>query len=160
MAPTVTAGGTVAFAGGGTAVALDSGLTVADVDSGGSLVSATVIEGGFVSGDTLTVATPGTLGTSFSNGTLTLTGTASLSTYQTALDSVKFGFTSGGDPTGGGTHTSRTISWSINDGVVLSNTGHGRKECPDIPGPERRRTTGRQGFRPGLHLHRRAAHGL
>src|SRR5207245_1144698 len=101
-----------------------STLTVTDPDSGGNLTSAKVIIGGFISGDTLTVGTAGGLSTAFNNGTLTLGGTASVATYQTALDSVQYSFSpSNGDPTGDGTHTSRTITWSANDGVAVSNTG-------------------------------------
>ena len=55
VAPTVTPSGlTATFTGGGAAVALDSGITVNDVDSGGQLTGATVsIGSGFLSGDTL-----------------------------------------------------------------------------------------------------------
>jgi hypothetical protein len=121
-APVVTAGGTVTFNGGSAAVVADSGLTVTDSGSS-TLASATVSIGGFITGDTLTVGTPGGLTTGFSNGTLTLTGSASLATYETALDSVDYGFAANDDPTGGGSHTSRTLSWSVNDGTTASNTG-------------------------------------
>ena len=48
---------------------------------------------------------------------LTLTGSASVADYQTALDSITYSFTpSNGDPTGGGSDTTRTISWVANDG--------------------------------------------
>jgi hypothetical protein len=120
--PTIAAGGTPTFDGGGSPVRLDSGVTATDGDSGGNLASAKVIIGGYINGDTLTVGTPDGLGITFSNGTLTLTGIASIATYNTALDSVEYGFTAGGDPTGGGSHTSRTISWSVNDGVATSAT--------------------------------------
>jgi hypothetical protein len=122
--PSISAGAapTPTFDGGGSPVTLDSGVTAADGDSGGDLAKATVIIGGYISGDTLTVGTPGGLGVSFSNGTLTLSGTASIPTYNTALDSVEYGFTADGDPTGGGSHTTRTISWSVNDGVATSTT--------------------------------------
>ena len=121
--PTVTAGGTVSFTGGGSPVVLNSGLAVADPDSAGNLIGAKVVIGGFISGDTLTVGSAGGLTSSFSNGTLGLSGTASLATYQTALESVAYGFsTPDGDPTGGGAHTSRTISWSVDDGVASSTT--------------------------------------
>ena len=126
VAPTVAAAGTVTFNGGGSAVTLDSGLTVSDASST-TLISATVIDVGFVNGDTLSVGTLGGLGSVFSNGTLTLSGAASLAVYQTALDSVKFSFSPGnGDPTGGGSHTSRTIDWTVNDGSLVSNTGISR----------------------------------
>lgn len=118
--PTITAGATVGFSGGGSAVALDSGLAI--TDGSGTLASATVTIGGFIAGDSLTVGTAGGLATSFSNGTLTLTGTASVATYKAALDSVDYLFgPSNGDPTGGGTHTSRTITWSANNGFAASN---------------------------------------
>jgi hypothetical protein len=121
VAPTVTAGGTPTFDGGGLAVTLDPGLTISDASST-TLTSATVVDSGFILGDTLTVGSLGGLGSVFSNGTLTLSGTASLSVYQTALDSVKFDFTGDGDPTGGGSHTSRTIDWSVSDGILNSGT--------------------------------------
>ena len=120
--PVMTAGATVTFDGGGAAVALDSGVTIADASSS-TLSSATVTITGYISGDTLTVGTAGGLGQNFSNGTLTLSGTASLATYETALDSITYSFTpTDGDPTGGGSHTTRTIDWSVNDGTLSSNT--------------------------------------
>jgi hypothetical protein len=122
-APGVTTAGTVTFTGGGAAVVLDNGASATAPDSGGNLTSATVKIGGFITGDMLTVGTPGGLSTAFSNGTLTLTGTASVGVYKTALDSIAYGFAAGGDPTGGGSHTSRAISWIVNDGVSASATG-------------------------------------
>ncbi|HET6309268.1 MAG TPA: DUF4347 domain-containing protein [Rhodopila sp.] len=117
---TVTAGATATFTGGAAAVTLDSGLTISDSAST-TLVSATVAIGGYITGDTLTVGTPGGLASSFNNGTLTLNGSASIATYQTALRSITYSFTpSNGDPTGGGSHTSRTISWTVNDGGATS----------------------------------------
>ncbi len=117
---TVVAGATVSFTGGGPAVTLDSGLTMTDPSSS-TLAGATVVIGGFISGDTLTVGTQGGLSQSFNNGTLTLTGSASLATYQAALELVAYATSpSDADPTGGGSHTSRTISWSVNDGTVAS----------------------------------------
>src|SRR5208282_3187215 len=115
--PTVTAGGTATFTGGGAAVTLDSGLTVSDVDST-TLVSATVTIGstGLTSGDTLTFTNQSGITGSYisSTGVLTLTGTASVTAYQAALDSITYSFTGGGDPTVGGTDTTRTISWVVN----------------------------------------------
>ena len=115
----MTAGSTATFTGGGSAVVLDAGLTVNDATSS-TLASATVTIGGFITGDTLTVGNLGGLSSSFSAGVLTLTGTASLATYDTALDSISYSFTAGGDPTGGGSHTSRTIDWVVNDGTSSS----------------------------------------
>src|ERR1700722_8766834 len=119
--PTLTAGGTVTFHGGGGAVAADPGLTVVDSNSP-TLASATGAIGGFISGATLTRGPLGGRGSGFSNGTRTLSGTASLTTYENALDSVDYGFMAEGNPTGGGSHTSRTLLWSVNTGTSPSNT--------------------------------------
>jgi hypothetical protein len=69
----------------------------------------------------------------FSTGTLTLTGTASLATYDAALDSVDYRFTSGGDPTDGGADTSRGISWIVSDGVSTSATDSSTLEVVHTP---------------------------
>ena len=58
------------------------------------------------------------------HGTLTLTGTASVANYQTALESVTYSFSpANGDPTAGGSDTSRTINWTADDGT---SSAHGR----------------------------------
>jgi hypothetical protein len=129
VAPTLTSGGTVTFTGGGSAVALDSTLTVSDVDSGGNLTGATISIGGFVSGDELNFTNQNGISGSYnaSTGVLTLSGTGTVADYQTALDSITYSVSpSNGDPTGGGSHTSRTISWVVSDGSTsngISNTG-------------------------------------
>ncbi len=123
VAPVVTAGGTATFDGGGSAVALDGTLTVSDPDSGGNLTGATVTIGtGNISGDTLTIngTTSGTLDSgaisyAFTGSSLTLTGTATVAEYQAALRLVNYSFTSGGDPTNGGSDTSRGITWQVTD---------------------------------------------
>jgi hypothetical protein len=121
--PAVTAGGTVTFTGGGSAVTLDSGLTVADPGSA-TLVSGTVSFGsGFRTGDTLNFVNQNGITGSFNTatGTLLLSGSASVADYQTALDQVTYSFAPGdGDPTGGGGDTSRTIDWTVNDGTAAS----------------------------------------
>ena len=116
--PSVTAGATPSFTGGGSAVLLDAALTLSDPSSS-TLSGATVTIGGFISGDTLSVGTPGGLISGFNNGTLTLAGSASLTTYKTALESISYSFSpANGDPTGGGSHTGRSITWLVNDGVA------------------------------------------
>jgi hypothetical protein len=122
-APVITTGGTVTFQGGGAAVPGDLGATVSDASSTTLASAKVVISSGFLSGDTLTVASPGGLSTAYSNGTLTLTGSATLATYQTALESVKYGFTANADPTNDNADTVRTLSWSVNDGTLGSNIG-------------------------------------
>ncbi len=94
------------------------------------------ISSGFQSGiDLLSVngQTSGTIaGTSItvsynaSTGVLTLTGTDTIAHYQNALDQVQYSVPANADPTNGGSHTSRTISWSVKDGSTsngTSNTG-------------------------------------
>src|SRR6266851_32387 len=124
VAPSVGAGATATFTGGGAPVTLDGTLTVSDPDSGGNLTSATVsISGGFTTGDTLTFSNQNGITGSYDamSGVLTLSGTATVASYQAALDSITYSFSPGnGDPTGGGSNTSRTVSWVANDGVANS----------------------------------------
>ncbi len=123
--PVVSAGGSVTFAEGGSAVALDSGLAVTD-GSSASLAGATVaISSGFISGDSLNFTNQNGITGSYNagSGVLTLTEIASVADYQTALQSVTYDFApSNGDPTDGGTDTSRAIDWSVNDGSFTSST--------------------------------------
>ena len=123
-APVIAAGGTVTFLGGsGVPVVLDGGLTVADPESA-TLAGGTISIGtGFLSGDTLSFVNQGGISGVFDSGTgaLTLSGTAGVANYQTALASITYSFLpSGNDPTGGGTDPSRVIDWMVNDGTATS----------------------------------------
>ena len=123
VAPTVTAGNSTIFAVGGTAVAIDGGLTVTDPDSGDNLTGATVtISSGLLSGDALSFTAVGNIGGSYNsaNGVLSLTGNGTVEQYQAVLESVTYASTAA-DPTNGGADTGRTISWSVTDG----STSHG-----------------------------------
>ena len=54
---------------------------------------------------------------------LTLTGTASVANYQTALDTITYSFSpTSGDPTAAGTDLSRSISWTVTDGSASNGT--------------------------------------
>jgi hypothetical protein len=108
-------GNVVTYAQGGAPVAVDPAMTVTDSQSAG-LVSATVaVTSGLDPGDLLTAATAGTgISASYANGTLTLSGPASLTAYQTVLQSVAFS----GTTTAGG---SRTIVWTANDGTTTAS---------------------------------------
>ena len=128
--PVVTAGATSHFIAAGSAVLLDSGLTVTDASST-TLVAATVTIVGFITGDTLNFtnngSTEGNIAVSSNaSGHLMLTsqgGTATLTQWDAALDSISYSFTpANGDPTNGGQDTSRTIDWAVNDGVLPSAT--------------------------------------
>ena len=87
-----------------------------------NLASATVsISGGFFAGDTLNFTNQNGITGSYNSGTgvLTLTGSATVANYQTALHSITFSSTSD-NPTNFGADTSRTITWMANDGTVNS----------------------------------------
>ncbi|MGE0419016.1 MAG: DUF4347 domain-containing protein, partial [Acetobacteraceae bacterium] len=121
--PTITPGGAATFTGGGSAVAMAPTLSIFDPFSP-TLSSATVSVGSFISGDVLNFVNQGGISGSYvaGTGTLSLSGTASIATWQSALQSITYSYDpSNGDPTGGGTHTSRSISWTVNDGVTVSN---------------------------------------
>ena len=119
--PTIVAGASVSL-GSNPSVLLDPGLTVT-APSSSTLAGATITIGSYLTGDTLSVGTSGGLSASYANGTLTLSGVASVATYQTALESISYSFIpSGGDPTDGNTDRSRTITWSVNDGTVASTS--------------------------------------
>ncbi|MEH1994045.1 DUF4114 domain-containing protein [Nostoc sp.] len=100
------------------ATAIDPGITVSDVDST-NLSNATVtITSGFVATeDTLAFTDQNGITGSYSNGVLTLTGTATVAQYQTALRSVTYQNSSDSPST-----TPRTISFVVNDGGLDSNT--------------------------------------
>ena len=83
------------------------------------------ISAGFFAGDTLNFTNQNGITGSYngSTGVLTLTGSASLANYQTALRSITFSSTSD-NPTSFGTDTSRTITWTANDGTLEQHGRH------------------------------------
>ena len=123
----------------GTAVSLNITATANDidaVDTDEDLAGAVVrISNGFqsgashqdfltVNGDADGVGTIGGSGISFSYnstlGVLTLSGTATFAEYKAALELVQF-TSSGDNPTNYGANTTRTVSWSVNDGLLSSS---------------------------------------
>ena len=119
-APTVTAGGAATYVENDPAVVVDAGVTPADVDSA-ILTSATVqITGGFVSSEDV-LGSSGGAGVAATwdggSGTLTLTGSASIATYQNLLQAVTYV-----NPSDAPTLAARTISYSIvDDGAAPSS---------------------------------------
>ncbi len=99
---------------------LDAALTVSDVDNR-HWQARPCRSGGFVTGDTLNFTDQNGISGSYNSGTgvLTLTGSASVANYQTALRSITFSSTSD-NPTSFGANTSRTITWTVNDGALNS----------------------------------------
>ncbi|QSB00441.1 DUF4347 domain-containing protein [Methylomonas sp. EFPC1] len=112
---------TLAYTENGVATAISSGLVLTDVDNA-NLSSATAqISGNYASGQDVLAFTDqnGITGVwNASTGTLTLTGTATVAQYQTALRSVTYQNTSDAPST-----ASRTVSFSVTDGTTASNVG-------------------------------------
>jgi large repetitive protein len=119
-APVITtAASTVTYTENSLGTTIDTGLTIADPDNL-NLTGATVSITNFVAGQDLLNFSPqnGITVSSFTGGVLALTGTTSLSNYQTALRSVTYSNSSDNPTT-----ASRTIQFQVNDGTALSNIG-------------------------------------
>merc|ERR1711964_727908 len=113
------ADGTLSFTEGDVATVIDSSLTVADVDDT-HIESATIsITSGFVSGeDVLSFVDAGSITGSYNagSGVLTLTGSASKASYESALESITYHNTNTDNPNTG----NRTVTWLVNDGDANS----------------------------------------
>ncbi len=110
--PVVTAGATLAYTENAAATAIDVTMTVSDADDTQITEATATISAGLTTGDLLAVATQNGISGTYSAGVLTLTGTATLAHYQTALRSVTYRSTSE-DPTA--TLASRTVTWTVTD---------------------------------------------
>jgi hypothetical protein len=109
---------------GGSASGIGAAISVSDPDAGDNIESATVAISDPETGDILTVnlPLPGGITVDTANSTdvfLVLIGTASPADYATALGQVGFSSTSD-DPTAGGTHTTRDIGVTVEDGTASS----------------------------------------
>ncbi|WP_048861918.1 beta strand repeat-containing protein, partial [Acidisphaera rubrifaciens] len=124
IAPTIAASGTVSFTQGGNAVAADATATVVS-PNGQNLAGATVhVSGGTFSGDgdTLAAVTAGTGISAAYNAateTLTLSGDDTAAHYTQVLDSLTFA-TGSTNPSNGGADPTRTLTWSVTDGLTAS----------------------------------------
>lgn len=108
---------TMNYVNGSSAVLVDDNVSISDVDST-TLTGATVsISNNYQSSeDSLQFTNQNGITGSYSSGTLTLSGTASLAAYQAALRSVKY-FDSNLSPNA----ATRTIQFNVNDGTDDSN---------------------------------------
>ncbi|MBN3961089.1 cadherin-like domain-containing protein [Nostoc sp. NMS8] len=100
--------------------AIDSGITVSDVDSANLSGAIVRISSGFISAqDTLAFTSQNGITGSYnsSTGVLTLTGSSSVANYQTALRSVTYTNSSDSPTT-----TPRTVSFVVNDASTNSTT--------------------------------------
>ncbi|HVQ07464.1 MAG TPA: Ig-like domain-containing protein [Allosphingosinicella sp.] len=118
---------TTTFVEDGAAVAIGSGVSVTDPNSGiGDMIeSATITLTDRVAGDSLTLTgalPPGiTSATTNLAGsiTITITGPGTGAQYQALIQSIQYA-TSSQDPTFGGTDLTRTVTVIVNDGLVDS----------------------------------------
>jgi len=119
-----TPAATLSYTESGLPAAVNSVITVSDIDSPSLIGATAAVTAGFVSGqDALSYVTALGITGSFNSGTgvLTLSGTASVANYETALRNVLYNNLSN-DPSNGVTGTtSRTISFQVNDGAAVNN---------------------------------------
>jgi hypothetical protein len=112
-APVVTtSSGSTAYTEGDSATAIDSALTVSDVDDE-NIESATVtVASGADSGDVLSFEDTAAITGQYTpeTGVLSLTGSASVADYEAALRSVQYS-NSGDDPA-----ASKSVAFTVNDG--------------------------------------------
>jgi hypothetical protein len=113
-------GTTLAYAQGQAATQITNTLTVADPDNATLTSARVVFSSGFVSGqDNLYFINQNGITGSYSTGTgvLTMTGSATLATYQTALRSVGYLNTNTTAAAGG----NRVVQFTVSDGTNTSN---------------------------------------
>jgi hypothetical protein len=119
-APVVTtsAGPTSYTVGDAIGVDVDSALTVTDADDTDLETGTVRISADFQTGDELLFADQGGITGDYdeTTGVLTLSGPASLASFETALRSVKYRYTGEDPPT-----ATKEIEFVVNDGDVDSN---------------------------------------
>ncbi len=119
--PVITAGATTTYTVSGPPVVIDRTITVADPDSANMSSATVIISGGFTSGDILASTNQNGISGSYNvgAGTMMLYGSSSKANYQNALRSITYYSTSHNPMS---TSASRTISFTVNDGSLDSNT--------------------------------------
>jgi hypothetical protein len=123
-APVVTpsAAAVVFTENAGTAVVINSLMTLSDVDSAnltGATVSISIAT--YTAGDTLNFTTQNGITGTYSAGTLTLTGSATVANYQAALRSITY-ITASNAPTA--ISATRTINWQVDDGQLVNHASN------------------------------------
>ncbi|MBV7515346.1 VCBS domain-containing protein [Pseudomonas sp. PDM25] len=121
-APVMTTGGSLSYTENQTTTAINSALTITDIDSS-NLTGATVsITSNFATGqDILAFTNQNGITGSYNAGTgvLTLTGAATVVQYQAALRSVTYSNSSDNPST-----TARTISFQVDDGAAANHASN------------------------------------
>ena len=120
-APTVSdAGSTLAYTEDDAATVIDSSLTITDADDTNIEGATITISGGYQSSEDVLDLGNTSLGISVesnTSGVLTLTGSATIANYETALESVTYQNTNTSDPN----NDNRTVTWVVNDGAANSS---------------------------------------
>ncbi|HEX8084459.1 MAG TPA: hypothetical protein VF529_09235 [Solirubrobacteraceae bacterium] len=113
----------------GSATTVDGSLSAIDVDDDDLESARVAISSGFVSGDELVFTDQSGITGSYDDetGVLTLSGTAPVADYETALRSIAYDHT-GGTPTG-----DRTVEFATNDGELDSAPSSKHVEINDQP---------------------------
>ena len=124
-------GYTTTFVEGASAVSIsDSDISITDVDST-NIQSATITLTNFETGDLLNVGglPPGISASAYNpaTGVVTLTGSASLADYQTAIQAIQY------ENTGGGSNAARVIDVEVSDGLNNSNVASTTVNVTTIP---------------------------
>jgi hypothetical protein len=110
----------------GTTTTLAPNVTLNDTNNTTTLTSATVaLTGGTFANDhdVLSATATGNITVNYdsTNERLVLSGSDTLTNYQTVLDSVTF--TAGENPTNFGSDPTRTVTWTVDDSGTTNNTG-------------------------------------
>ena len=118
-APVLTAGGVLVYTENQAATAIDTTITVADADHANLASASAQITANYQNGQDLLACGAPCAGLSPvfvpATGTLTLTGSATLAVYQTALRGVTY-FNNSENPSG----LARTVTWLASDGLATS----------------------------------------
>jgi hypothetical protein len=133
-----TTAGTVAYTEGAAPVVVDSGIGVADGDSTNLTGAIVRISAGSQAGDELLFANQNGISGNFSSGVLTLTGAASVASYQAALRTITYRHVGddpsaaktiefvGADVDGAGPPATRAIAiTAVNDVPAVATTAAG-----------------------------------
>lgn len=105
------------FITGSGAVVIDDGITLSDVDSTTMATGSAEISSNFQNGeDVLQFTNQNGISGSYSNGVMSLSGSATVAQYQTALRSIKY-YNSAGSPN----TSTRTVRFRVYDGSDQSN---------------------------------------
>ncbi|HEU4867714.1 MAG TPA: Ig-like domain-containing protein, partial [Actinomycetota bacterium] len=116
-----TTPGSTAYTEDSPPVAIDAGVTVTDFDAGAIITGATIaITNNFAAGQdvlALSGSHPGITAAPQAGNTLTLSGTASPSAYQAALQAVTYS-----NPSQGPSTLTRTVTFTVTDDTALSGS--------------------------------------